>query len=166
MARRKIETLRDAVIAAAREWERLSHLDPNDWSVFHEAIRSSDALHDAIAALNEYLDPIVDTPGNYVEGSPETSRNSAVAFKPLSGKVRRGIVNEIYSVHHYPSKGLSCAELMARLRQPHQTVSGAISFLTDAGWLIDSGYRRMAPSKREQVVWQLSPAGLAKMQEN
>lgn len=163
MARRKVDSLRDAVIAAARDWQACTGLNPLSPEAVREMFNALSALDNAVRALNEYLDPIVDTPGEYVEGSPETSRDSAVAFTPLSGKVRRGIVNEVYSVHRYESIGLTCSELMARLRESHQTISGAISFLGDAGWTRDSGLRRLAPSKRPQIVWELTPAALAFM---
>lgn len=155
MARRKIDLLRDDVIAAARRWDEcLTDAD-------HECV--DEDLHLAVDALNDYLRPIVDTPGEYVEGSPETARNAAFEAQPFTGKLRREIVDTVYSVQFFDSKGLTCEEIEHRLHGTHQTVSSAVNALMNLGWLVDSGFRRRNKSKRPAVVWHLTPAALAEM---
>lgn len=158
MARRKIEQLRDEVIAAARKVCR-------DMAAYGVTVIGGTELRRAMSAHDAHLQSIVDSPGQWVNGSPGTSRSAAMLVTPMSGSIRRQIVDEVYSVHHLDSVGLTDSELERRLHGKHQTVSSARNWLRDKGWLIPSGFTRQSESKRDQIVWKLSPAALTKMGE-
>lgn len=168
MARRKIETLRDDVVRAAREVSNLGTVrELNSALYVGSGLLLGGrlcALREAVDALDAYSDPIHDTPGEYVEGSPETSRDAAVMLTPRSGSLRAKVLDEVrIALFLTPdAKGLTDEELERRLKGRHQTVSSARNWLVDAGWLIDSGIRRANRSGRWAVVWALSPAARRK----
>lgn len=115
-----------------------------------------------VEELNAHLDEVVDSPGRWVEGSPETSAAAALSL-PNSGSVRKAIIMELAMCHmasFLDTQGLTDEEIERRLRRSHQTCSSARNWLLNAGWIIDSGYRRRTSNRRDAVVWQLSPAGV------
>lgn len=164
MARRRMEVLRSEVIASAASWREACRSYSECYVEPGGTITPTQRLIQAVDALNAFIAPIIDSPGEYVEGSPETSHNAALAATPIAGSVRRRIVDEIWSVEFWvPGLGLTDADLEHRLKAKHQTCSSARNWLVEAGWLRDSGQRKMAPSKRLQVLWVLTPAGIEKM---
>ncbi len=159
MARRKIDQLKDDVL---RQVGPLLESWGSGGTYELSLAVCIDRLASAWDKLQTHIIPIIDTPGEYVEGSPETSRNAALAFTPASGSVRRRILDEIWSTSFYGYVGLTDEVLEHRLKCKHQTLSSARNFLVQAGWLVDSGKRAASTTtKRPQVVWSLSPAALA-----
>lgn len=152
MRRKRVE-LEQAVLTAAREW----------------ATRGSAyefALADAVQALNEYeVSEISGGGARWVEGSPETSRGAAGLAWPVQGSTRHQIVGALSHVAHMARPGYTDAQLEHLLRRSHQTVSSARNWLCEAGWVIDSGTRRLTPSKRKAIVWMLSDAAWTKLKE-
>lgn len=55
--------------------------------------------------------------------------------------------------------GLTDSEAEHVLKRAHTTVSSARNFLAEGGWIVDSGHRRLTPSKRPAIVWVLTKAG-------
>lgn len=151
MARRRIEQLRDDVIVAARMVA--ADVDADDSA---NRTYGVDELVTALDRHDAHLQSIVDSPGQWVNGAPGTSRSAAMLVVPMSGSIRRQIVEEVYSVHRLASVGLTDNELERRLRGKHQTVSSARNWLVEAGWLRPSGFTRQSESKRDQIVWTLT----------
>jgi len=86
--------------------------------------------------------------------SPDTSRAAADMIAPKASSIRREILEEIILVYMLDRDlGLTCDQVERRLRRPHTTVSSAINWLRDNGWLIDSEWRRETPSGRAAIVW-------------
>lgn len=155
MGRRKLAALERAVIGSARAVQR-AHNDRT--SMLALAIASTCV---AIEALDAYLDQDLSGAGSYVEGSPETSRNSALAMLADGPTVRRKILDQIRAADRGPDevRGLTDFQLEGRLKMLHQTESAARHALVEKGWIIDSGYRRTNPvSELPCAVYWLSPA--------
>lgn len=158
--RRKRVQLEQAVMSAAFEFR--AALAASRWDGYtidaptSKAIRSLEAAVEALAALQP--DDITNAPGRWVEGSPETSQAAALT-NPRLGTVRRRIVDEFRIVANVAGPGLTIDEVEARLRGAHTTISSAINHLVQTGWLQDSGFVRLTKSKRDAVIWELTPAG-------
>lgn len=156
MARRKIEQLKDAAIAAGRilvnAWQ-----DPSV-----PLFGQSQQFETAMKALDAYCIGIPDSPGSFNRNSPETAKIASQLSGLIQGSTRRRIVDECISCYGCPALGLTDRELETRLRGKHQTVSSARNWLVNAGWLVDSGKRRKTDSGRPAVVWQITPAGHAR----
>lgn len=154
MARRKHAIAVDAVVLAARQVLEA-------WSFSSGLAINIGRLADAMGALDASLPAIQQTPGSFVEGSPETSRFAAFALVNAKSH-RRKIAAELYSVRGYGYIGLCDFQLEARLKDKHQTISSARNWLMEAGWVIDSGMRFKNPeSNRPCIIWSLTPAAIA-----
>ena len=148
------KTLEQAVITAANEWRDAEAL----WHGPEFAL-AEDRLRVAVEDLRRHLEEITHAPGGFNPGS-DTSEGAAI--KQLSpGSVRRRIVDEVRSAAWFSElQGLTDDELERRMHRPHHTVSSARNWLVGAGWLTDSGYRRLTVSKREAIVWTLTSAAM------
>lgn len=154
MAKRRRDVLRDEVISAARRAAAMTSY--SDLMM----------LRNAFDAWDAELVGIIDTPGSWVEGSPETSRNAAMSIISTTGSVRRRVVDELFILRSFIGEGpdsdalsgLTCDDLEHRLHRSHQTVSSAVNWLMNAGWIKDSGSVRTTRSGRDAVIWTLSSA--------
>lgn len=156
MRKKRVE-LEQAVIAAARTWARSGW--PSDPSA------SADLSH-AVIALNEYeAAEITGAGARWVEGSPETSEQAARLAAPIQGSTRHAIIGQLMHLPPMARPGLTDEQLERRLGMKHQTVSSARNWLTEAGWLRDSGIRRRNTSRRPAVVWELTPAAWRRLKE-
>lgn len=156
MAKRKIDQLKDDVLATVGPLLK-------SWGAGDGMAALSiwvDRMTTAHDALQAHLVPLADSAGQYVEGSPETSRNAALSILPMSGSTRRRVLDEVYSTTFYGYVGLTDEALEQRLKIKHQTLSSARNHLVNAGWLMDSGKRAVASSKRPQVAWTMTPAAV------
>lgn len=153
MARRKIDRLRADVIEAARWWSKGATpfwMDPPK--------TASALLRERLEALDAYCIGIPNSPGSFAQGS-DTSKTASLMSPIIAGSARRKVVDELLSLYGRPSIGLTDSELEARLRLKHETLSSARNWLMNAGWIRDSGKRRLNPSKRPATVWTLTEAG-------
>ena len=155
--RRKRIALEQAVLAAAQQYIAECATDSHG-NFAANADECAEPLFDAVKALNAYAPAeIVNGPGRWVEGSPETSQAAALRL-PAMGSVRKRIIDEVVAVLHHGAAGLTDEELCRRLKAKHQTLSSARNFLVQAGWLTDSGKVRETSSGNEAVIWTLTPA--------
>ena len=89
----------------------------------------------------------------------DTSIAAGVADLPAKGSTRRLVISTVVLNHRLHRTGMTVAELCSRLRKPHQTVSSAVNFAEERGWLRDSGQRRKTGHNREAIVF--APTELA-----
>lgn len=149
MTRSAYEERREAVLAAAMTVGRNIMAATAIWAELQ-------ALTEAVAALDGLaLEPVADTDGAYVLGSPETSREAAMLIRPNTGSVRARILAEIASCR---DGMLTDSHLEHRLGMKHTTVSSARNWLMNHGWVEDSRMRFTAPNDRKMVLWQLTVA--------
>lgn len=163
MTRRALVEAEQAVIVAARAWNRATGRAPL------EPTTREIALAWAVARLEALMvtEPTDDN-GRYVEGSPTTSRDAALSIR--RGSLKRRVIDEIYQAgfarsmlrRHYDDSPGGCTddELEQLIRRSHQSVSSARNALVADGWLYDSGDRRTNRSGRKAVVWALAPQAL------
>ncbi len=163
MRKRRVE-LEQAVIATARDcvamcstWNGLG--PPKVQEYFKR-------LETALTYLNEHeAAELTGAGARWVEGSPETSRWAAGLAVPVQGSARHHIVGALSHVAELSRPGYTDEQLERRLGSSHQTVSSARNWLVEAGWVVDSGHRRLTRSGRKAVVWTLSEAGWARLTE-
>ena len=84
------------------------------------------------------------------------------AVKPLHG-VRLAIVDELMREHYRRHPGMTTQDLERRLAKPHTTTSSACNGLVHAGWIMDTGLRKLTPAGRPAIVYALTPAALAQL---
>jgi len=89
-------------------------------------------------------------------GAPETQREAAISIYPTSGTKRRLVLD---TIGWAGVNGACDWEIEIALHGLHQSISARRKELLDDGWIEDSGRRRMSPSRRQAVVWVLSPRG-------
>lgn len=100
-----------------------------------------------------------------VNDAPETSLQAAIAAAPFVGTVRRQVIAAIAIAKDHSLIGYTCEQLEERLGRPHTTVSSAVNWARDAGWIEDSGVRRKTRAKRQAVVWTVTPAAQRTMRQ-
>jgi hypothetical protein len=104
----------------------------------------------------------------YTNGTTSARDTSIAAAKtnlPLKGSMRRTIVQTVVAHYCEYRVGMTCAELEARLRKTHQTVSSAVNYAETAGWIRDSGQRKLTPSKAKAIVWEPTEAATTAIKE-
>jgi hypothetical protein len=121
-------------------------------------IRHSSRLAALVRAVRDLdyaeLDAIHDSRGAANREGPDTEHEAANSLIPVSGIIRRRVLNEIAIL------GKATDSMLERqLKGTHQTVSSARNFLMHAGWVQDSQERVIAPNGRKKILWELTPAG-------
>lgn len=81
----------------------------------------------------------------------ETSGQAWDSVLPHLGPVDGRILSMVRSMG-----GATTDELEWELNLRHQTASAQVRHLTEAGWLEDSGERRLTRSGRAAIVWRLA----------
>lgn len=100
-----------------------------------------------------------DHPANAL--GPDTQHHAAATTAMLRSRTRRDVVVQLLLTRRQPwAVGLSCQILEGRLRAEHTTVSSAVNWLLNHGWIEDSGNRKKNRSGRPAIVWQLTPAAI------
>lgn len=167
MTRRKRVELTDEIVRCARTVRTALWGDWRIGLLLADEVASLEALLSAVDALDAYGPAeIVGGRGAFVHGSPETSETSAHLMSPRTSSIRRLVIDEVaVGMWQRGLTGLTCRELEGRLKRPHTTVSSALNWAINAGWLMDSGFRRDATPGHPAVVWRLTPAALAKRGE-
>lgn len=112
-------------------------------------------------AVHDLEDLTFDGPVAVGRNAPDTSRVAAQMMAPAADSVRREVLEEIILkyVNGYLG-GMTCDQVERERKRPHTTVSSAINWLRDNGWLVDSGMRRMTKAGRPAIVWQPSHRAL------
>lgn len=166
MRKKRVE-LEQAVIAAARANRRANATYANEGGADNYAnqIAAAYALDDAIVALDNYEAAELTGEGAPWARGSETSRTAASLAVPVQASAREQIIAFLCAVPPMAHPGYTDEQLERRLNRPHQTVSSARNWLVNNGWVRDSGERRPTRNGRMAVVWQLTPAGLAKLKE-
>lgn len=98
--------------------------------------------------------------GDAPASARDTSINAAKAKLPSKGSMRRTIVQTLVAHQAQFGTGMTCAELEARLRRSHQTVSPAVNFLEERGWIRDSEKRKKTPLGQPAIVWEPTEAAI------
>jgi len=158
--RGKRKELADAVLAAALAVVALRSQHAKgrvEGAVFDAFIEALSRLQTEAEEYNAYDAAVITGAGaRWAEGS-ETSRQAAAMAAPRQGSVRHQIVAHLANVPPLAHPGYTDRQLERRIGASHQTVSSARNWLCEAGWLEDSGQRRLT-NDRPAAVWQLSPA--------
>lgn len=153
--RGKRKELADAVLLAAQAVEANPSYDGYD--IHRELDEALTALAVAVRAYNAYDVAVITGAGaRWAEGS-ETSRQAALMAAPRQGSVRHQIIGHLVNVPPLAQPGYTDRQLERRIGASHQTVSSARNWLCEAGWLEDSGHRRLT-NDRAAAVWQLTAA--------
>lgn len=156
-AQRRADTARAALLTASA-----------DRFVSAAALRRTlNALRTELATLEtglaELAGPALSTPDGPAPGSTGTSRRAAALVAPRVGTLQRrvlGLIERAVIVER--TGGLTDPELLTCLPElgPNSVRPRRVELL-HAGWLVDSGHRRVAGHGAEHTVWTLSPAARA-----
>lgn len=159
--------LEQAVIEAARLVTG-SYSDPNRGVL--SSVRANDliALGLAVRALDEHIEEITNERGGF--NNRETSIDAANLSVPTVGHLRRRVIDEVYQRggvrfggFENGFEGMTCDEIERALKRAHASVSSAVNWLYNNGWLEDSGYRRKTVAGRDAIVWKLTNAARSKI---
>jgi DNA-binding transcriptional ArsR family regulator len=116
-------------------------------------------MYDAVAALDDYeAAPITGAGARSVKGAPDTSAAAAGLAEPVQYSARHRVITILARRHPTVADGMTDDELERASGNSHQTISSARNWLVEAGWVRDTGIRRMTRSNRQAVVWELTPA--------
>ena len=161
MAQRKRVELEQAVIRAARTWRALATTAGPGGSALYMWPYEQD-LVDAIGALDAIpASEITVRRGASNADGPDTQIEAGHLAGYVLRGVRLAIVDELVAESYRHRPGLTTQDLERRLNKPHTTTSSACNGLLNSGWIMDSGQRKLTPSKRQAIVWTLTPAALA-----
>lgn len=69
------------------------------------------------------------------------------------GPTEGSLASQIHDLVTRSEDGLTCDEVERTLHQPHQSVSAAVNWLMQHGWIEDSGRRRKTRYARDAIVW-------------
>ena len=89
----------------------------------------------------------------------DTSANAARMALPMVGGLRRKIVYEVNRRMRWPIPGATVDQLCRALDRKHQSVSSAVNFLVDVGWLTKSEHRTNTSSGCAAANWVLTDFG-------
>lgn len=159
--RKALRTAQEDVIRRARTFVDLfDGMEPGwhakEWTAWRELSKAFDRL--------DGLDvPEITGAGHAANAdAPYTAHEAASLARITQCSTRRRIVEQILLA----PPGLCDFQLERRLKQgrgdnARSTVSSARNWLTDNGWLVDSGKCRLTPARRKAIVWALTPAARA-----
>lgn len=101
------------------------------------------------------IENVLDTPAQVpTQEHIDTSRVSRDKLNKHKNDYRRKVYAFISN-----NMGATCEEVELGLSMRHETTSGFIRFLTQDGYLKDSGTRRQTRSGRSAIVWIPTQAG-------
>lgn len=102
----------------------------------------------------EYRNIADDLDGKGAASSRQTSVAAAHDSLPGKGSLRRTVVDLLVAQWQEYGVGMTCDQLEARLRRKHQSVSSAVNFAENSGWICDSGERRNTSSGSKAIVYR------------
>lgn len=106
-------------------------------------------------ARDEYERVAADLDAAGAASARPTSIAAGKSKLPAKGSLRRGIVTTLVATELEFGAGLTCDQLGVRLRAKHHgTVSSAVNFLEQTGWIRDSGETRDTRSGSPAIVWR------------
>ena len=86
---------------------------------------------------------------------PHNKRQTSKDAAEFLSKSGRGTLNKVVVYKYLDRHGiLTCEHLEDALGMSHQSCSSAITQLSDAGWLEDSGEKGVNKSGREAIKWR------------
>jgi hypothetical protein len=105
-------------------------------------------------------DPVGTGRGAVGHNAPDTSIEAADSLRAVIGPLRRNVMNAIYAASqtHLPAKGITCDSVERRLKKAHTSVSSAINWLRNHGYIYDTGRRSLTAAGRKAIVWEPTPA--------
>lgn len=87
------------------------------------------------------------------EPLPTGRQNTSIASAKVAGKKKNGLRELIHQAIKFRG-GMTCDETEQVLNLKHQSASCIIRFLTQDGFLRDSGRRKPTRSGRHAIVWE------------
>ena len=82
-----------------------------------------------------------------------TSINAATTTLPSKGTVRYNIILTLVAHWATYRTGMTIAELKARLRKEHSTVSAALNYVVESGWVRATDETRLTQHQKPAIVW-------------
>lgn len=137
------------------------------WNEFTTIASYIDCTHlRAIRSTYQELErqqAILEAPGG--SSGRFTSINAAHANLPRKGTLRWNILLCVVAQQAQFGTGMTVAELKARLKKEHSSVSSAINALYERDWLRDSGDKRLTQHGEPAIVWAPTEKAIAKCRE-
>lgn len=82
-----------------------------------------------------------------------TSIAAAHTDLPAKETHRRNVIDCVVSRWNLYGTGSTCEQIVSYTRKMHQSISSAVNYCEQAGWIRDSGQRRPTRFKREAIVY-------------
>lgn len=105
-------------------------------------------------AYREYREIADALDGKGAASGRQTSVAAAHDNLPGKGSLRRVVVDTLVAHWQEYGVGMTCDQLEARLRRKHQSVSSAVNFAENSGWIGDSGEQRVTTSGSKAIVYR------------
>lgn len=144
-AHRDLQNAQAALNEAVRAW----YVQHRWLAVDHRREATTLAL-----AWQDYADECLKLDGKGTASARQTSILAGVTTLPNKGSVRRKVIAIVVAHHAHYRTGLATFELEARLHKSHQTVSSAVNFAEQHGWIKDSGLRRKTQFGKDAIVYE------------
>jgi hypothetical protein len=126
-------------------------------------LKARNALGKAVEDLDA-LDLVDPGKARHSRGAPLTSENAASYMEVGPAKsLAQQVMRQFYL---FPASGWTVAQLVERLRRPHQSVSARVNELRDLGWVENSGLTRSTTSGRSAVIWKITDQALNMMRSH
>jgi hypothetical protein len=138
---RELKRAQAEVIAAACEWAK--------WGMWSE-FKRDERLADAVCTYQRLAEDLAARGG---ANGRATSNIAANTTLPAKEGVRRAIIVTLVAHWRRFHTGMTIAELKGRLRKEHSTVSSALNYVMNAGWVADSGDTRLTQHGKPAIVW-------------
>ena len=138
---RELKRAQAEVIAAACEWAK--------WGMWSE-FKRDERLADAVCTYQRLAEDLAARGG---ANGRATSNIAANTTLPAKEGVRRAIIVTLVAHWRMFHTGMTIAELKGRLRKEHSTVSSALNYVWNAGWVTDSGETRLTQHNKPAIVW-------------
>lgn len=114
-------------------------------------------------SLNHLDALMADLDGDAPASARDTSIATSKMILPAQRSLRRTVLNSVIGKYTITSghDGLTCDQIERQLRRPHTSVSSAVNYLENHGFIRDSGVRRNTVSGYPAIVYIPSEAALA-----
>lgn len=113
-------------------------------------------------AVEAYLPLMTVSDGEAAASARQTSIGSAKMNLSVAtswrGKVQRAVYRAGQTHHNDILGGMTCDELEVALEGSHQSISSAVNYAEEHGWIRDSGLRRNTRSGTPAIVYEYTDA--------